>query len=349
MYATHNFWIHILRNGQPFDGVLTQYSLPIYTIVFIIGALLSGIYDNLYKPLKALLASLSAVVVLLAFYSLLPEHFRFSRGVILGGGIASGLMVTLTRWIFIKLKWIKDDDANRFKQAVIVGSQAEYVQVLQLMQKADIDEKLLGRIGIKEGEENAIGSIHQTKEIIRQLGINEIIFCEGSLSFAKIIEQVDLLHHLGISFRFHAKKSHCIIGSDSKTATGETLTAEGYFSLSSPYQQRMKRMLDIWIAIVILASFPLQFLFVNKATIALQNAWLIIIGKRTWVGYSSFQNTLPLIPSGILTPSGFPNNGVFPVANNALKKADVIYAREYDWMQDLKIIFGNYSGLGGND
>jgi len=29
-----------------------------------------------------------------------------------------------------------------------------------------------------------------------------------------------------------------------------------------------------------------------------------------------------------------------------LKKTDVLYAREYDWMQDLKIIFSNYKELG---
>ena len=349
MYFTKEFWIHILRNGKQFDGPFTQYSIPIFTIVFIIGALLSGIYDNLYKPLKALVASAASVVVLLAFYSLLPETYRFSRGVILGGGIASGLMVTLMRWLFIKLHLIKDDEANRFKQAVVVGSQAEYVQVLQLMQKADIEERLLGRVGVKDGEENTVGSIHQLKELATKASVNEIIFCEGVLSFIEIIEQVNLLQKQQISFRFHSKKSHSIVGSDSKTSTGEILTAEGHFALSNPYQQRMKRMLDVWIATILLVTFPIQFLFIDKAGTAIKNAWFIIIGKRTWVGYSSFQNTLPLLAAGVLIPSGYPNNGSFPINSPVLKKTDILYAREYDWMQDLKIIFSNYRNLGGGN
>ena len=105
-------------------------------------------------------------------------------------------------------------------------------------------------------------------------------------------------------------------------------------------------MLDVWVALIILATFPLQFLFVNNAGNAIRNAWLNIIGKRTWVGYSSFQNTLPLIPSSVLTPSGYPNNGKFDVSLAVLKKTDMLYAREYDWMQDLKIIFSNYKELG---
>lgn len=345
MYFTNEFWIHILRNGKTFDGPLTQYSIPIFTGVFILGALLSGIYDNLYKPLKALVASASAVVVLLAFYSLLPENYRFSRGVVVGGGIASGLMVTLMRWLFIKLGWIKDD-YDKFKQTIVVGTQADYVQVLQLMQKADIDERLLGRVSVHNGEENIVGNISNLNTLIKTVGINEIIFCEGTLSFKEIIEQIIKLHKLNISFRFHSKKSHCIVGSDSKTSTGETLTAEGHYALSNPYQQRMKRMLDVWVSLIILITFPLQFLFINNAGNAIRNAWLNILGKRTWVGYSSFQNTLPLIPSGVLTPSGYPNNGKFDVSIAVLKKTDVLYAREYDWMQDLKIIFSNYKELG---
>jgi len=345
MYFTNEFWIHVLRNGKTFDGPLTQYSIPIFTGVFILGALLSGIYDSLYKPLKALAASASAVVVLLAFYSLLPESYRFSRGVVVSGGIISGLMVTLMRWVFIKLGWIKDD-YDKFKQTIVVGTQADYVQVLQLMQKADIDERLLGRVSVTNGEENIVGNISNLNNLIKTVGINEIIFCEGTLSFTEIIEQIIKLHKLNISFRFHSKKSHCIVGSDSKTSTGETLTADGHFSLSNPYQQRMKRMLDVWVSIIILATFPLQFLFVDNAGNAIRNAWLNILGKRTWVGYSSFQNTLPLIPSGVLTPSGYPNNGKFDVSIAVLKKTDVLYAREYDWMQDLKIIFSNYKELG---
>ena len=345
MYFTNEFWVNVLRGGKTFDGPLTQYSIPIFTGVFILGALLSGIYDNLYKPLKALVASASAVIVLLAFYSLLPENYRFSRGVVIGGGIMSGLMVTLIRWVFIKLRWIKDD-IDKFKQTVVVGTQADYVQVLQLMQKADIDERLLGRVSITATEDNVVGSIDNLNTLIKTVGINEIIFCEGNLSFTEIIDQIIKLHKQKISFRFHSKKSHCIVGSDSKTSTGETLTAEGHFALSNPYQQRMKRMLDVWISLIIIATFPLQFLFINKAGNAIRNAWLNIIGKRTWVGYSSFQNNLPLIPSGILTPSGYPNNGNFDVSLAVLKKTDILYAREYDWMQDFKIIIGHYKELG---
>lgn len=347
LFSTKYFWIHYLRNGKPFDGDFESYSLPVYTIVFIIGALLSGIYDNLYKPMKALVASATSVVILLAFYSLLPETYRFSRGVILAGGILAGLMVTVLRWLFVKLEIIKDNEMYINKQSIVVGSPIEYIQVMQLLNKTNIKERIIGRVGIKENE-NAIGNILDLKNIIKQVGVNEIIFCEGVLSFENIIHEIELLKNKKISFKFHAKKSHSIVGSDSKTSSGETLSIEGYYALANPYQQRMKRMVDVWLAILMIATFPLQIIFIKKFNIGLKNAWNVLLGKRTWVGYSTYQNTLPLIAVGILLPSGYPMSEAEKLNKTLLKKSDTIYAKEYDWMQDLKIIFENYKYLGGD-
>ncbi len=347
LFSTKYFWVYSLRNGKSFDGNFESYSLPIYTIIFIISALLSGIYDNLYKPMKALVASATSVVVLLAFYSLLPETYRFSRGVILVGGILAGLMVTILRWLFVKLEIIKDNEIFINKQSIVVGSQIEYIQVMQLLNKTNIKERIIGRVGVKE-DKNSIGNIQDLKNITKQVGVTEIIFCEGVLSFENIIHEIKLLKNKKISFKFHAKKSHSIVGSDSKTSSGETFSIEGYYTLASPYQQRMKRMLDVWLAIIILATFPLQIIFINKWNEGLKNAWKVLLGKRTWVGYSTYQNTLPLIAAGVLLPSGYPMSEVEKFNKTLLRKSDAIYAKEYDWMQDLKIIFENYKYLGGD-
>ncbi len=346
LYFTKYFWEIKIAEGVKFNSILAQYFIPLFTCVFIVGALLSGIYDNLYKPSKAFAASISAIITMLAVYSLMPEQWRFSRGVILTGGIVSGIMVTLMRWIFIQLKWIKDVEADKYKQAVIVGSNVEQLQVLNLMQKVDIENKLLGRISLKQNEDNTIGNIDNIDTLCKQIGFGEIIFCEGSLSFKEIIAKMVALKKYKISFRFHAKKSHCIVGSDSKTSTGEALSADGHFALANPYQQRMKRMLDIWIALSVIATYPVQLLFFKNATTIFKNAWQVIFGKRTWVGYSSFQNTLPLIPAGYLTPNGYSNNGKSSVNASVLKKNDLLYAREYDWLQDLKIVYQHYRNIG---
>ena len=348
LYCTKYYWINVLRDGKPFDGDFEAYSIPVYTIIFIISALLTGFYDNLYKPSKALISSTTAVVVLLAFYSLLPETYRFSRGVILAGGILAGLMVTAIRWLFVKLSIIENNDIYLNKQTIVVGSQTEYIQALQLLSKTNIKERIIGRVGLKEDEDNVIGIVQNLQAICKQAKVNEIIFCEGILKFKELIKQIELLRNNKISFKFHAKKSHSIVGSDSKTSSGETFSIDGIYPLANPYQLRMKRMFDVWLALVLFVTFPIQIIFINKWANAFKNAWLVLIGKRTWVGYSTFQNTLPLIAAGILLPSGYPISETEKLNKTLLKKSDAIYAKDYDWMQDVKIIFENYKYLGGD-
>ena len=347
LYFTKYFWINFIRDGKPFEGEFENYALPIYTVIFIVGALLSGIYDNLYKPLKAFIASLTAVVVLLAFYSLLPESSRFSRGVILTGGLLAGFMVAFMRWLFIKINILKDEDKINTKQTVVVGTQIDYLQVLQVLQKTNAKERIIGRVGLKSAEENSIGNIDNLLEIIKQANINEVVFCEGTLKFDEIIHQISFLSKEKISFKFHAKKSHSIVGSDSKTSSGEIISADGYYLLNNSYQLRMKRMVDIWVAIAIILTIPFQYFILKNFKQGLENAWLVLIGKRTWIGYSTFQNTLPLIEPGILLSSGYPINSIHHLNQTLLKKADTIYARNYEWMLDLKIIYENYRLLGG--
>ena len=144
-------WVYYAREGRGFIPELVNISLPGFTVVFIISATLAGIYDNKYKPLKALLASLTAVVVMLAVYSLLPEKFRFSRAVILLGGFTATIFILLLRWLLVKFNMVEvDDELMRHKKTIIVGATDEYQRVLQLLGEADMADRVLGRVAAKQ-------------------------------------------------------------------------------------------------------------------------------------------------------------------------------------------------------
>jgi GT2 family glycosyltransferase len=348
LWVTNWFWVHILREGKPFDNIATDYALPGFTVVFILGAFLSGIYDNLYKPLKALASSFSAIIIMLATYSLLPEYIRFSRGVILGGGVFSGLMVTLFRWLLVKLSIIKQiGEEDKIGKTLIVGNNQEFSTVMHMMTSVGYGERVLGRISLKNNEENVVGCISDIKTIIKEFDINEIVFCQGDLSFKNILEQINYINTHSISFRFHANKSNSIVGSDSKSTTGETLAYDTNFKLGTPYYNRMKRMVDVWVSSLVFISFFVQIFLVKNPMNIFKNALLVLIGKRTWVGFSFYQTKLPPVAVGIINPQGFIIGKPYPVVNNVLKKTDYIYAKEYDWVNDLKIIFEHYKNLGG--
>jgi len=348
LWVVENFWVNIIRDGGGFNEAVVDLTMPLFTLIFLIAAALAGMYDNLYKPSKALLASITAIVILLAAYSLLPEKYRFSRGVILMGGIAAGLMITLVRWLFIELKWIKETDTEekKFQQTVVVASAKEYAEVLQVITQAGLQDRILGRIKSNGDNENAIGNFSNLQNLVTHLNIREVIFCEGSLSFQQIISALVILPKY-INYRFMAMGSQCIIGSDSKATTGEILTADGFFQLAQAYQKRMKRILDVIVAILLLLSFPYQLVRLKTGLSILQNAVTVLLGKKTWVGYIVPEKKLPFIQTPIITHFGLPYQQQHPLNNDSLSKLDDVYAKNYEWHLDVKIIIQNYKSLGG--
>ena len=348
IFLTERGWIEIVRHGESFNNYFASYAAPFFSITFILVAWINGIYDNLYKPSKAIAALIIATMAEMTIYSLLPDDIRFSRGVFLLASVFSIIIITLSRSIFIKMKWIEVTNENdRMQQTIIVGSQMEYESVMVIYQHAGLAERVLGRIAIQESDTvSAIGHLSQLNLLLNTYEIKEVVFCEGELSNKNILHFIQSSKH-SINFRFHAAASSSIVGSDNKTTAGESLTADGYFHLYQPYYRRIKRMIDIALAFLIFISFPIQFLMIKHPLNGLLNALKVLIGEKSWVGYSLYQKNLPSLRAGILTVYGFPMGTNHPLADEALHKLDGLYAREYDWWRDIQLIFANFRKLGG--
>ncbi len=339
-------WVQCVREGNHFDDKFLQIFIPGFTLLFLLSAALSGIYDNLYKPSKALLASFSAIIISLAGYSLLPEQYRFSRGVILIGGFTAGLAITLVRWFLLQLNWIKEtNEEKKFQQTVIIGPLDEFNQTMSLLQQADLQERVLGRIKINGEDDQAIGHITQIESLIKNYRIKEIIFCIGHLSYHEVLQHIQTLPK-GIYFKFKGKNAQSIISSDSKTTTGEALTSEGFYQIAQPYQRRMKRLLDVGFSLFVFITFPIHLLLLKKGNVVLKRACSVLLAKQTWIGYISYNQMFPALKPAYLNHTYLPNAARQKMKPENLQKLDMIYARDYDWMQDLKTIVQQYKNLG---
>jgi hypothetical protein len=282
---------------------------------------------------------------MLAVYSLLPEQFRFSRGVILFGGLTALVFITVFRWLLLKWRLVDyTDETKKQQQTIIVATQEEFKEVKELMRKSGLKERIMGRVAPNKVKEDALGTIEDLKTLLDSITIREIIFCKGYLSYATIINTVQQLPK-DVFVRFHAFGSHSIVGSDSKDSSGEFVSVDGNFKLTHPYQKRMKRLLDIFISLFILATFPVHIVFAGVKSIS--NAATVLAGKKTWVSYSQPKNWLPSLPHGILTTTGFPVKFSHPANRETANLIDHWYAKNYDWTQDLKIIIKSYRRLGG--
>lgn len=345
MLATKHFWAHHI-NHVVFLPHVAKISLPIFTILFVLVGGIAGLYDRWYKPANALYAMMVSILINLAVYSLLNEQYRFSRGVILFGGLFAVLAIILFRWILVKTDIITlVDESQEFRQTFVVASPKSFDAIKNIMKNLGREERIIGRVSSKNDDKNAICSLNELEGLLQSINAKEIIFCiDEDLSMKDAIAYMN--KQKLIRYKFHYPKSHGLVGSDDKNAAGEALDKNMAYHLTQPIFQRKKRIFDIVLSILLLLSFPIHLLFVKQRWHLLLNIFNVLFNKKTWIGYSSHSKSLPWLKQKILTTTAGDKGIVSKLPIESLKTVDNWYAKNYEWTFDIKIIGKAYKWLG---
>ena len=320
-----------------------NYLVPIYALIWSCS---NNIFGNQNPPIKYLnlvKANLMGLIIILTFYALLPKSIQFSRAIILVSSIACFLISIFTRstFNFLKIGLFK----NNLKQTQIialVGSKEEIQRTENLMTIGNRNKKKVFKISISKIENNTEfydGDIFQLNEFVNVNKITEVIFCAKDISAQNIIySMADVNSKNSVDFKIIPEKSQFIIGSQS-IYSNETYYTTELNHINSLENITKKRSFDIYISLVLLLMSPLFILFFKNYKKAFKNINTVFIGNKTWIGYeeSSFKNKLPKIKSGI-----------FSIVDNDKKmeeetvdKINIIYAKDYNIMLDLKILLKN--------
>lgn len=342
-----NIWSQYVKTDTQYENRLLLIAFPAFTVMYLVTAYYAGLYDRHYKRMELIQSTLVATIVLLASYSLLPEQYRFSRAIILFGAILAFVLISLLRWILIETRVLtSDEEKDRHGDTLIVGSAKEYDKVLQLMKDAGLHEKILGRVAVDENDHTAIGYWSKTPMLLQSVPFREIIFCQGALSFKNIIDCMTGIPH-AVKIKIHAAGSHSIVGSDSKDSSGEAVSKENGFKLTNPYNRRIKRLLDIFVALLALLSFPVHLFGVKKPFAFFANCFAVVLAQKTWIGYATEEKNLPRLRKGVLGSNGMPFTAKQQLPPESLHRVDYWYARDYEPLQDIKMILKMYRRLGG--
>ncbi len=342
-----NIWNEYVRTDIQYENKLLWIAFPAYTIFYLIAAYYAGLYDRWYKWSELFRSSVVATIVLLAAYAMLPEQYRFSRAILLFGAMLAFALISLLRWILIQLNVLNSNkDRDEHTQTVIAGSVVEFEAAKQLLKDAGLQQRVVGRVTVAADDNDGIGSVKNIKSLSTVIPFREIIFCQGALSYAAIIESIQQLPS-SVNSMIHAHGTTSIVGSNSKDSSGEVVSKENGFKLSDPYNRRIKRLIDVSISIFSLITFPVHLLFVKKPFSFFRNCFQVLFAKKTWIGYAVSEKNLPVLHDAVISCNGIPADNKQQLPRESLQMMDYWYARDYEPMNDFKLIRRMYRSLGG--
>lgn len=341
------FWSTFIKQEVNYSPNMLLIAFPVFTLLFLIASYFAGLYDNGYKQSRLNKSTVTAILVILSVYSLLPESLRFSRGILLFGSILAFICMSLVRALLLKWKIIEGsmerDETN--ETVIAAGTEKEFDQVHRLLENAGFHQRLLGRIEPGEnGENKSIGNINNLNALLKRYAVKEIIFCKDKFfTYKKIIDSITALpRHTRI--KIYTGCTNTLIGSESSNTAGKFLSGSSQYLLSNPVNRRSKTLIDFFIAFFFLLTFPVHLIVKKKPFIFFKNVFDVLFINKTWIGYALHEKHLPVLKEGILTSTGLPSY-LNTSSQKSLRTTDELYARNYRYINDMKLIWANYKLL----
>lgn len=354
LYFLTNYWEETIKanEGVHYPPEFLFFVLPLYILVWLFSVFLSAGYDMPVRGSKIVRGIFLGTGFILVMYALLPEHYRFSRALILLGTLWAIFSMFALRFVFHLLK-IKGFDlgTGESKRIVIVGKQDEVKRVGTLLNQAKITPAFTGFVNPSENDTTSdyIGTLNQLSEIVTIYKISEVIFCAKDLPSQLIIDKMSTLQNPNVDFKIAPPESLYIIGSNSINSPGELYVID-INSISKTVNKRNKRILDISAALVMLLLFPILLFVVDNPNSLVKNCFSVLAGKFSWVGYyfpgekKKLEWKLPEIKPGILNPLDALDKEL--VDTPTIHKLNMLYAKDYRLWNDVVIIWKGLKELG---
>jgi O-antigen biosynthesis protein len=334
----------------PYDPALVTWTLSVCAAVWMIAAFFRGAYDRPLRPLRIIKPIIAGSACILIVYSLLPEHLRFSRAILLSGTVVA-LAVFLINRILINVLTTGNSGitARKSLRLAIVGFDEEVSRV----------KAILGQTAGSKGEVMSVspgddvpagyqGTLRQLNDIVRVHNLDQVIFCAKDLSSSSIIGAMSSIDRRNLEFRIAPPESLYIIGSNSIETSGDSFMLD-VNSISRPGNRRLKRLFDILVGILLLILTPFLFWLPGNSAGLLRNIVLVLSGRRTWVGFcplhgGTIQAGLPLLRKGVLHPLVH-----LPPAmrtSEHIQKLNALYAKDYQLRNDIFMVWKGLAELG---
>jgi GT2 family glycosyltransferase len=336
--------------GGHYPVELYLFVIPSFIAAWMISIYYSGGYDKPLSLWKSYRGLVTGTVIILVIYALLPEHYRFSRSLILTG-TAWGLIALSFSRLLLHLLHLDGYriNAGKNKRFAVIGEDPEVQRVADMLQKALPNRGFIGLINsaVQQGDRNGfLGNISQIKDIINIYEIDELIFCAKDMPAENIIDQMSALQHTQVEYKIAPPESLSIIGSNSIDTAGDLYVID-VNSIGKFQNKRSKRVFDVLMGLVLLASFPLTFFVTGHPLNYLRNIFKVLFGLKSITGYYPVDqhfHKLPDIRKGIIYPTdGLDMQNPDP---QAIDRLNMLYARDYRLGNEFRLLYKGFRHLG---
>lgn len=327
-----------------FPDTYLMFAVPIYALVWIIALLYSGAYDKPFRLQNTFKGVGWGVFLLLIIYALLPENYRFSRVMLILGAVWSAIALPLLRVLYNNTK-ISSSAADAHKYAVVVGDDSDIEQLRKILAIEQFNE-IIGHVAASEkNEKGALGNLDNIDEVVRVNKVSEVIFSAQHLAARDIIRLMIRLGQPGVKFKIVSPDGISVIGSSTIHSLDDLYSVE-VNTIVKPNNQRFKRTLDFGLAFFLLIFYPFVLLTVKTKRKLMYNIWLVLLGKKSWVGFAQTSkiHELPFIKKGVLNPGMLQKDR--DLNENIIQRLNMIYAKDYRVFNDLVIVFRLWKQLG---
>jgi cellulose synthase/poly-beta-1,6-N-acetylglucosamine synthase-like glycosyltransferase len=215
-FATFMWASHKYGEGYQYPPLFTDFVIPGYTLVMLLAIYFLSGYKLPSRIIDALKGLLTGSLFILVVYALLPLNLRFSRAIIIIGGLLAILVVPLYRLIVSLLRsGIAENPFSRSRRTVIVSDQQGFSKVLDLLSSTGARNIIAGRISIIEDDltEEVLGNLQQLKEVLRVNRIREVIFTTRGMNASQIISSMHQISDYNITIRIASADEKYLLGS----------------------------------------------------------------------------------------------------------------------------------------
>ena len=336
--------------GGHYPVELYLFVIPSFILTWMVSIYYSGGFDKPMSLWRSYRGLLTGTIIILVVYALLPEHYRFSRSLILTGTAWGVIALTLSRMLMHLLRiggyTLNSGKSKRF---AVIGEETETRRVADLLQKALSNPGFIGLISSNlagGGNNGFLGNINQIKDIINIYKIDELIFCAKDMPAEDIIDQMSALQHTQVGYKIAPPESMSIIGSNSIDTAGDLYVID-INSIGKFQNRRSKRVFDVAIGITLLASYPLTLFFTGHPINYLQNLIKVLFGFKSITGYHPIvqhDHKLPDIREGIIYPTDALNQQKPDL--QAIARLNMLYARDYRISNEFRLLYKGFRHLG---